>query len=146
MVHRTAIGVHLVLIHGNRVLLGRRTPTGWEDGSWHAPAGPLERGESVLPGLAREAKVELGIVIAEEDLDLVHALRDCDAEDGQGRLQLFFQPRRYAGVLINAEQHECAELRFWPLDTLPKLLVAYTAVALAAVRAGRPLSVVGWQG
>ncbi|NEA56622.1 NUDIX domain-containing protein [Streptomyces sp. SID13666] len=146
MVHRTTIRVHLMMIHANRVLLGRRTATSGEDGSWHAPAGHLERGESVLAGMAREAKEELGIVIAEKDLNLVQTLHLCDAEDGQGRLQLFFQPQRYEGKAANAEQHKCAELRFWPLDALPVPIVPCTAVALAAIQGGRSLSVAGWQG
>ncbi|MET8626448.1 NUDIX domain-containing protein [Kitasatospora sp. NPDC004669] len=144
MVHKLVVGVHLVLIEDGRVLLGQRANAAYADGYWHVPAGHLEEGESVLRGMAREAEEELGIEIREEDLDLVHTLHHLDADDGDGRLQLFFAPRSYAGKIANREPDKCAALRFWPLDGLPEPIVGYTADALAQITAGRPLSVVGW--
>ncbi|MEU8924631.1 NUDIX domain-containing protein [Kitasatospora sp. NPDC048545] len=144
MPHTLVVGVHLVLIENGRVLLGQRTNTTFADQHWHAPAGHLEAEESVLAGMAREADEELGITIREEDLDLVHTLHHLDADDGAGRLQLFFAPRAYTGTITNREPDKCAALRFWPLDRLPDPIVGYTADALTQIAAGRPLSVVGW--
>ncbi|MEU6237216.1 NUDIX domain-containing protein [Kitasatospora sp. NPDC047058] len=144
MPHTLVVGVHLVLIENGRVLLGRRADTAFAARHWHAPAGHLEAGESVLAGMAREADEELGITVREEDLDLVHTLHRLDADDGAGRLQLFLAPRAYTGTITNREPDKCAALRFWPLDRLPEPIVGYTADALAQIIAGRPLSVVGW--
>ncbi|MFI9365615.1 NUDIX domain-containing protein [Kitasatospora sp. NPDC053057] len=144
MPHTLVVGVHLILIENGRVLLGQRANTTFASHHWHAPAGHLEAGESVLAGMAREADEELGITIQEEDLDLVHTLHHLDADDGAGRLQLFFTPRAYTGKITNREPDKCAALRFWPLDGLPEPIVGYTADALAQITAGRPLSVVGW--
>ncbi|MFI9363456.1 NUDIX domain-containing protein [Kitasatospora sp. NPDC053057] len=126
------------------MLLGRRANTSFADGSWHVPAGHLEAGESVLAGMAREAKEELDITIREEDLGMVHTLHHLDADDGAGRLQLFFAPRSYTGKITNREPNKCAALRWWPLDELPEPVVGYAADALAQITAGYPLSVVGW--
>ncbi|MEV0530873.1 NUDIX domain-containing protein [Kitasatospora sp. NPDC050463] len=144
MPHTLVVGVHLVLIENGRVLLGQRANTTFANQHWHAPAGHLEAGESVLAGMAREADEELGITIREEDLDLVHTLHHLDADDGAGRLQLFFAPRAYLGKITNREPDKCTALRFWPLDDLPEPIVGYTADALTQITAGRPLSVVGW--
>ncbi|MER7750832.1 NUDIX domain-containing protein [Kitasatospora sp. NPDC097643] len=144
MPHTLVVGVHLVLIENGRVLLGQRANTTFADQHWHAPAGHLEAGESVLAGMAREADEELGITIREEDLDLVHTLHHLDADDGAGRLQLFFAPRAYTGKITNREPAKCTALLWWPLDDLPEPIVGYTADALAQITAGRPLSVVGW--
>ncbi|WP_369184536.1 NUDIX domain-containing protein [Streptomyces sp. Y1] len=144
MPHTLGVGVHLVVIENGRVLLGQRANTTYAEGHWHTPAGHLEAGESVLAGMAREADEELGITIREEDLDLVHTLHHLDADDGAGRLQLFFTPCAYTGKITNREPDKCAALRFWPLDGLPEPIVGYTADALARITAGRPLSVVGW--
>lgn len=144
MAHKLVVGVHLVLVEDGRVLLGRRANTSFADGSWHVPAGHLEAGESVLAGMAREAKEELGITIREEDLGMVHTLHHLDADDGAGRLQLFFSPRSYTGKITNREPNKCTALRWWPLDELPEPIVGYTADALAQITAGHPLSVVGW--
>ncbi len=144
MSHTSVVGVHLVLIEGGKVLLGRRTGTSFAEGHWHTPAGHLEAGESVLRGMAREAEEELGIHVREKDLDLVHTLHHLDADDGLGRLQLFFTARSYAGPVTNREPDKCSELEWWPLEALPDPTVAYTAAALAEIAAGRPLSVFGW--
>ncbi|MEE1786982.1 NUDIX domain-containing protein [Streptomyces sp. SP17BM10] len=138
------VGVHLVLLDEGLVLLGRRRNTGYANGLWHVPAGHMQPGETVTRSMTREAEEELGILIAEEDLTLVHTLHHLDADDGRSRLQLFFRPTCYGGQLRNAEPHKCAELRWWPLDRLPDDIVPYTAHALGEITRGKALSAVGW--
>ncbi|MEV4558378.1 NUDIX domain-containing protein [Kitasatospora sp. NPDC049285] len=138
------VGVHLVLFEGDTVLLGRRHNTGYANGLWHVPSGHMEPGEPVTRSMTREAKEELGILIAEEDLVLVHTLHHLDADDGRSRLQLFFRAARYDGQVQNVEPHKCSALRFWPLDQLPANTVPYTAHALGQITRGSALSTVGW--
>ncbi|GGQ88107.1 NUDIX hydrolase [Kitasatospora griseola] len=137
------VGVHLVLLDANTVLLGRRHNTGYANGLWHLPAGHMELGETVTRSMTREAEEELGILIAEDDLALVHTLHHLDAEDGRSRLQLFFRPARYDGQVCNAEPHKCEELRFWPFDELPTSTVPYTVHALGRITRGSALSTLG---
>ncbi len=138
------VGVHLVLHRDGEVLLGLRRNTSFAENQWHVPAGHMEPGESVAQLMAREAEEELGITVAEGDLQLVHTLHHLDADDGRSRLQLFFRPARYTGQIANREPDKCHELRWWPLDRLPAETVPYTAHALAGISGGRALSVVGW--
>ncbi|WP_406303695.1 NUDIX domain-containing protein [Streptomyces sp. NBC_00885] len=145
MAHRIVIGLHLVLIRDGQVLLGLRKNTSWADQTWHLTAGHLEEGESILAGTAREAKEELGLVIAEDDLDLIHTLHHLDADDGKSRLQMFFRPSRYTGEITNSEPDKCAELRWFDLDALPKPVVPYIVTALDGIRAGKNLSLDGWR-
>ncbi|MFE4480109.1 MULTISPECIES: NUDIX hydrolase [Streptomycetaceae] len=136
------VGVHLVLFDGGTVLLGRRRNTSYANGLWHLPAGHMERGEPVTRAMTREAEEELGITIAEEDLELVHTLHHLDTD--HSRLQLFFRPARHTGQVRKAEPHKCAELRWWPLDGLPADTVPYTAHALREIAHGNRLSAHGW--
>ncbi|MFJ7244552.1 NUDIX domain-containing protein [Kitasatospora sp. NPDC098652] len=138
------VGVHLVLVVDGTVLLGRRRNTAYANGMWHLPSGHMAPGERVTGSMAREAKEELGIRIAEADLELVHTLHHLDADDGRSRLQLFFRPTRYDGLLRNAEPHKCHALRRWPLDELPDTTVPYTVHALAEIGHGHCLSTLGW--
>ncbi|MFF2658176.1 NUDIX domain-containing protein [Kitasatospora sp. NPDC058032] len=138
------VGVHLVLLDENTVLLGRRHNTAYANGLWHLPAGHMEPGETVPRSMTREAEEELGILIAETDLALVHTLHHLDADDGRSRLQLFFRPARYDGRVRNAEPHKCDALRYWPLDGLPSNTVPYTVHALGEITRGATLSTVGW--
>jgi 8-oxo-dGTP diphosphatase len=144
VVHRSVVGVHLLLFEGEQVLLGVRKNSGWRDGWWHAPAGHLEDGESVRGAMAREALEELSITVEPDHLDLVHTVHHLDADDGKGRIQLFFRPRSYEGTVRIAEPHKCARLSYWPVNALPPRLVEYTAVALSAYGRGETLSEVGW--
>jgi 8-oxo-dGTP diphosphatase len=60
--HKLTGDVHLLLIDRNgQALFGRRQNTGFEDGTWHVPAGHLEAGESVVQALIREAKEEVDV-------------------------------------------------------------------------------------
>ncbi|MER7846190.1 NUDIX domain-containing protein [Kitasatospora sp. NPDC096077] len=138
------VGVHLVLLDQNAVLLGRRHNTAYANGMWHLPSGHMEPGEPVTRSMTREAEEELGVLIAEDDLELVHTLHHLDADDGRSRLQLFFRPTRYDGRVRNAEPHKCDALHWWPLDGLPSSTVPYTVQALAEIGRGNALSTVGW--
>ncbi|WP_224277937.1 NUDIX domain-containing protein [Streptomyces sp. LS1784] len=138
------VGVHLALVDDGTVLLGRRRNTRYAAGLWHLPAGHMEQGDPITRSMTREAEEELGITIAEEDLELVHTLHHLDADDGRSRLQLFFHPVRYEGRVRNAEPHKCEELRWWSLGRLPDDIVPYTAHALAEIACGSRLSTVGW--
>jgi 8-oxo-dGTP diphosphatase len=77
----TLVGdVHLVLVNrADRVLFGQRQNTGYEDGAWHLPSGHLEAGESVVTALIREAKEEIGIVIADHDVEFSHVMHNSSA-------------------------------------------------------------------
>ncbi|WP_052390817.1 NUDIX hydrolase [Streptomyces sp. NRRL B-24484] len=134
------VGVHLVLADERGVLLGRRRNTSFAAGLWHLPAGHMERGEPVTRSMTREAEEELGITIAEDDLELVHTLHHLGANPDRSRLQLFFRPGRHGGRVRNAEPHKCEELRWWPLDRLPADTVPYTVHALGEIARGNLLS------
>ncbi|MGF0173202.1 NUDIX hydrolase [Streptomyces sp. Marseille-Q5077] len=137
------MGVHLILQWDENVLLGLRKGTGWRDGHFHVPAGTLEEGETATAGAVREAAEELGLVLREEDLELVHTVHHWTGEDDP-RLHLFFRVNRWAGHPVNTEPHKCAGLDWYPLDDLPRPMVDFTEVALRLFRQGVAFSCVGW--
>ncbi|WP_433762259.1 NUDIX domain-containing protein [Nocardia sp. CA-135398] len=66
--HKVTGDVHLLLRRRAEVLFGQRQNTGFEDGAWHLPSGHLEADESVVDALIREAREEIGVTIAPEDV------------------------------------------------------------------------------
>jgi hypothetical protein len=57
--HRSIVDVHLVLRDPDgRILLARRSATGYGDGQLHLPSGHLEAGESIVDAVVREALEE----------------------------------------------------------------------------------------
>jgi ADP-ribose pyrophosphatase YjhB (NUDIX family) len=134
------VDLHLVLRDRSNVLFGLRRNTGFCDGMYHLPAGHLEAAETILEGTAREAKEELGIDIETADLALVHTMHQ-----REGRVSFFFEVRRWAGALVNAEPHKCAALAWFPRDRLPENLVPYARAALQWIEGGKTVSAFGWK-
>ncbi|EGJ08838.1 MULTISPECIES: NUDIX domain-containing protein [Rubrivivax] len=135
--------VHLVLVHDGRVLLLQRANTGYADGLYSLVAGHVDGGEAARAAMAREALEEAGLVIAPEDLRLVHLIhRRSDSE----RMSMFFAAERWQGEPENREPHKCSELDWYPLDALPAAMVPYVRHALACIAAGETYSEFGWHG
>jgi 8-oxo-dGTP diphosphatase len=106
--HALTGDVHLLLTGPDgHVLFGRRHNTGFEDGAWHVPAGHLEAGESVVQALVREAKEEVGITIAAEDVQFTHVMH---SSSSGGRAAFFFTVRHWEGTPENREPEKCSEL------------------------------------
>src|SRR4051812_29129440 len=64
------VDVFLVLVDGDRILLGLRRNTGFADGQWNLPSGKLEAGEDVVSAVIREAQEEVGIQVRPGDVRL----------------------------------------------------------------------------
>jgi 8-oxo-dGTP pyrophosphatase MutT (NUDIX family) len=134
--------VHLLLINrGGQVLFGCRQNTGFEDGAWHVPSGHLEAGESVAGALIREAKEEIGVGIAEEDVVFAHVMHNSSSG---GRVAFFFAVHHWSGVPENREPDKCSELRWFPLDALPGHMIDYCRTALTHIATGQAFSIYGW--
>ncbi|MFD9939253.1 NUDIX domain-containing protein [Nonomuraea sp. NPDC059023] len=137
---RAIVDVHVLLLRvPEEVLLIRRAGTGYRDGQWHLPSGHLEPGETVVEGAIREAREEVGVVIAAAALRFVHVMHR-----SPDRVGLFFAAREWAGEPYNAEPHKCSAIGWHPLAGLPADTVDYPAAALAAIGRAEPFAVFGW--
>lgn len=143
--HSVVVGAHVLLLddHG-RVLLARRTNTGYCDGMLHASAaGHLEAGESVRSAAVRESAEELGILIEASDLEFAHMV---DSSEQEGRLQIFFVCRTWSGMPRLAEPDKHTELVWVPAHDLPHDVVPYCAQAVRAYLDGHAFSTHGGPG
>lgn len=138
------VGGHLYLERDGTVLLGQRHPdSAYAGGHWHALAGHVER-EAASTCVVREAMEEAGIVVAEEDLTLVHTVHLLDHEDAVPRIGLFFQAQRWQGEPRVLEKDKCVRWAWWPLDALPEPIVPYTAAAIRGIQSGTAYTQMGW--
>ena len=126
---------------GERVLLQLRQNTGFMDGYWACgAAGHVEAGESVADAALREAREELGVQIAGEDLEPLTAMH---RSQGTGlaideRVDFFFACRRWSGE-PRALETKAGELRWVRLDaltTLPGPVVPHERYVLDLFAAG----------
>jgi ADP-ribose pyrophosphatase YjhB (NUDIX family) len=139
--HQLTGDVHLLLLDGDKILFGRRQNTGFEDGAYHLPSGHLEASESVVQALVREAKEEIGVSIAEEEVEFAHVMHN--ASSG-GRVAFFFTVRQWEGAPENREPDKCSELAWFSPSALPDHLIPYCRTALAHIIANQPFSAYGW--
>lgn len=141
--HRSIVDVHLVLRRHGRVLMLRRANTSYADGLLCFPSGHLEHGESVVEGVIREAREEIGVTVEADALRFVHVIHRGDAA-GHDRIGFFFEAERWEGEPVNAEPHKCSEL-VWvnPADQRDDV-VPYQAAGLTGSLGPTPFSLHGW--
>ena len=132
----------MILIKDEEILLLRRANTGFEDGNYSLPAGHMDGSESATNAMIREAKEELGIQIAQEDLSLIHMLhRDCVTGE---RVEFFFTADQWSGEIQNCEPKKCDDLTWYPLDELPDNTIPYIRSVIEHIKNGQVYSEFGW--
>ncbi|MGH3368121.1 MAG: NUDIX domain-containing protein [Nocardioidaceae bacterium] len=122
------------------VLLQRRANTGFMDNHWAAAAaGHVERGESCTAAGVREAREELGIEVALDDvvpLCAVHRHQDTDRAVDQ-RVDFFFTVARWRGEPRLVEDQKASALDWFDLSELPAPVVPHELAVLEALSSGR---------
>lgn len=142
---RFVAAVHLFLLRDEDVLLLRRANTGYEDGKYSVVAGHLDGDETVLAAARREAREEVGIDLAEEDLTVIGVMqRRALAPADDERIDFFVAARRWSGTVRNLEPQKCDDLSWFPLDRLPAATTPYIRRALDNFRRGQVFDTLGW--
>ena len=133
--------VHLFFFRGDKILLLRRFNTGYRDGWYSVPAGHLDGGETVLAAAVREAREEIGVEIDPSALTFSSVMH---RSEGDERIDFFVHVHAWEGEPVNAEPDKCDELRWTPLDALPKKLIPYVQRALENHASGVCFDEFGW--
>ncbi|MHA7305858.1 NUDIX hydrolase [Arthrobacter sp. TMN-49] len=132
---------YVILRRGDKVLLQLRQGTGYMDGHWStAAAGHVEADESVCDAACREAREELGVVIAATDLvafTTMHRFHHASTEVA-GRVDFFFTCEVWDGNPKTMEHDKSAGLAWFDLDGLPEALVPHERFILENLRTGLP--------
>ena len=125
--------VFLILRRNNEIFLMRRANTGYEDGCYSLIAGHLERMESLAEAMAREAREEAGIDINIRNLKLVHVgnRTKVSSKQDQERLDFYFMVDQWSGELKNVESNKCDDMRWFPIDSLPKNMIKFVRLAIS---------------
>jgi len=139
------------------VLLGKRINTSYGDGQYSFPAGHIELLEPPHIALKREMKEELGVVprfnsmAAQSPVLVLQHLKDYEkavpeAQRFRHYTEYFFRVGAWDGEIHNAEPNKCADLRFFPLDDLPRNTLPLARHAMQHIRHGHgPFGEFGWQ-
>ena len=135
---------YVALLRDDQVLLQQRQNTGYMDGHWSfSAAGHVERDESVTAAAVRETWEELGIHIAEADLQpLCTVHRRGSERDGGQRVDFFFTISRWEGEPAVQEPDRSGGIAWVPLSAMPGPLVPVDALALDMLRTGERKAIV----
>ena len=136
------IASYLILIKDRQVLLARRYQTGFEDGKYSLPAGHVEAGETSTQALIREAKEEIGVTLAREQVRVSHVMhrKTLDRE----YVDMFYIAEKWSGEMENKEPDKCDDLSWFPIDQLPETTIPYVKRALENSFNGTAYSEYGW--
>lgn len=139
---KLVVDVHLILRRENKILLLKRQNTGYEDGSYHLPAGHMDGNEPVTRALIRESREEIGIDIDEGDIQLVHIMHSMTNSE---RMGFFFETQKWSGEITNMEPEKCSELEWFDIAGLPTPMVPYALYALTCYKNSQIFSKYGWE-
>lgn len=143
MTHTTAhgstcprVGVGVLLIdESGRVLLTRRNRAP-EAGCWSIVGGKLDYQETLEECAIREAREEVGLQIALDELLCV--TNHLVPKERQHWVSPAFLGRVSAGEARNCEPEKTSEVHWFPLDRLPPNLTITARNAIEAYRAKYP--------
>ena len=121
MYHKVPISTNLLLIKDNSVLLALRGNVKQDQNLWCLIVGHLEAGETPTECMIREAKEEIGIDIAKEDLIPISTMYGNKPE----YMGVFFTAKKWSGKIKNMEEDKCKELKFFDMDNLPENTIPY---------------------
>lgn len=134
--------VYLILIKENKVLLLKRANTGYEDGNYSLVSGHMDGNETIKRAMIREANEEAGIIIDENDLEIVAFLhRKTDPE----RFDFFLKCDKWSGEVTNMEPDKCSELRWYDINNLPENIIPCVKKAIENYQNNIMFDNFGWE-
>ena len=142
--NKNIVAAFLVLKREDQVLLLKRQNTGYGDGKYGLVSGHVEEGESFHQAIVREAQEEAGIVIDPRDILQTYVQHRKSLEDRSERVDAYFLIEKWQGKVTNTEPHKCAELTWFPIESLPENTIKAVREALSNIFNNLPYSEFGW--
>ena len=127
------LGVRVMLIQNGQVLLVRQTYLP----GWFMPGGGVKRDETLDEAIRREAREEVGAEM--KDLKLIGAYTNFDGFKSDHNILFLCTDFTHS----SQPDREIAEVRFFPLDALPKDVWPGHRQRLEEYRAGREITPYG---
>ncbi len=121
----------LLFDRGHLLLLRQTKPNG---GNHTLVGGTVEAGEFAKAALVRESFEEAGIILEEEDLELVHVLHKRGANEH--RIVFYFRTDKWIGLAKSRERRKFKSADWFAVDALPKNLTKTVSQVLTCLKRG----------
>lgn len=114
-----SVGVGVIVRRGEEILLMRRHGSHGA-GSWSAPGGHIDEGESLEACAAREATEETGVTIRNVRFRAI--TNDVFATEGRHYITVWMEAEYDGGEAYVAAEYEATEVGWFRWDALPEPL------------------------
>mmetsp|Transcript_21397 Transcript_21397/g.63734 ORF Transcript_21397/g.63734 Transcript_21397/m.63734 type:complete len:182 (+) Transcript_21397:249-794(+) len=144
---------------GGRSVLMMRRQGGWGAGQWTLPSGHVDPDpqshlgvlETPTRAAVREVIEEVGVVVPEDSLEIVHAVyrtsttrtgTSSESHDARTYVDFFLEAARWSGTPAIMEPSKCDQIRFVDVDgDLPRPTLPHVRRALRSWKAGIPFAI-----
>jgi len=131
---QTYVACFMIVREGDKVAMIKRKNTNWMDDYWTLPAGKVEINESPRLGAIREAKEEVGIDVALDDVK--HVISVVRLDDDSDWVDVYFEASKWSGDARNAEPEKASEMAWHDINNLPDNVVPTVKSTLEAIARG----------
>jgi ADP-ribose pyrophosphatase YjhB (NUDIX family) len=134
------VDIHLLLVSGGDLLLGRRANTGYGDGAYEPPSARLAERETLVEAAVRVAAAQVGVALDPARVSLAHVLHDVS---GAGRMAFFLTVDGWDGdtsPVPPAGAGSYSDFGWYPLTDLPANMIDRARVAVRNYAAGARFS------
>lgn len=126
--NKIPVTVQLILKKENKVLLLKRTNTGFEDNKYAFIGGHVDNGEEIKKAMIREAKEEVDIDVKENDLKVVNVMNR--KVNGGAYIDFVLTAENWEGTPKIMEKEKCNEIMWADINNLPDNIVEFEKVLL----------------
>ena len=139
--HYFRLAVNLVIQQDDKILLMRRSNTGWNDGMYALMGGHVKDNENIFDAAVREAKEELGIQVKPENLKPLFCM-----QVNPDHVYFYIGCDKFDGEIKNMEPDQCDDLKFFETDKFPENLIEADKNALDKIFKSKEttFSIFGW--
>lgn len=137
------VTVNLLLIKDGKMLLARRSNTGFYDGCYECPSGHIDGKESIRTAAVRELLEEVGVVAKVEDLKVVHVVHRYGEKNE--RVEFYLIAEKWEGEPSIAEPDKCDDVTWFTIGQFPENMVPKTKAAIDYYLNGEIYSEFDWE-
>ena len=132
----------VLLERDEKVLLMRRSNTGYYDGKYIFPGGRVEEGETLREAASREVLEEVGIEA--DELTLVHVIH-IKEDDEERVLGFIFKADTWKGEPRNMEPEKCDHVGWFEMEKIPKETAPYVRQSIHGLQNNQNYSELHWE-
>lgn len=123
--YKMPVSVQILLFNENgEVLLLKRKKTGFGDSKYGFIGGHVEKGENIKKAIIREVNEEIGVEIAENDLEFRNIMNRKVNQDVE-YIDFIFIAKKWKGNIRNMEPEKCSELKWCNPNKLPSNILDF---------------------